>query len=311
MKHIKIQHAAHAVMVAFMLASLANVYEFFLHMHGNIAVAGGLGFALGIGLVVMAWLLSGMAWNWRDPRFLVIATVTTALALIGGGIQAAAYAQHMPRLAAIIVGLSLPVVGELGVALAVSAYQEAMRFRRMADAQSQLADGVRLQIGEAVAIIDKSKIEQQVNRAATLVTKAIVDSTIADMLAELQRNRPASGNDESGDSATAEPAICPNPASDTPGNLQLANEKRQRQIAERQNAIAELLASYGTMGVAGLVEALQNDRNIEASERTIRDDCKSLEESGRIIKQGRGVWDIARSIEVIPAPVEFATNGKH
>lgn len=302
MKHFNVKHAAHAVMLAFMLASLANVKDFFLHLHGDPIVAWGLGIALGIGLVVMAGLLSAMTWDWRDTRFLTVAGVAAALAGLSGGIQAAAYAQHMNRTAAIIVGLSLPMIGELGVALAVSAYQQAIRRQRMADAQSQLADGVRSQIGDAIAAIDKSKIELQVNRAATLVTKAIVDSTITDMLADINRNRQTLA-DQVGD-AIGEPVEPTENADITttntpklPPSVDEMNEARRRKVGERRTAITQLLESYGPMGAPELVEKLQNDRNIKASAQTVRDDCNALvaEYPSRLIPAGRK-WDINRPV---------------
>lgn len=189
-KHLTAQHAAHAVMLSFAVASLANVESFFAHLHPGLpALSWGLGIALGLGLVVMAGLLSGMVADLNDSRFRVVLTVTTGLALLSGGIQAAAYAAHMKSaLAAVVVGMALPCIGELGVALAVSAYNQAQRRQRMNNAQDQLADGVRSQIGDAIANIDKSKIEAQVNRAASVVTRMVVDSTVNSMIAEMSRD---------------------------------------------------------------------------------------------------------------------------
>lgn len=320
MKHINVKHAAHAVMLAFMLASLANVKDFFQHLHGDPIVAWGLGIALGFGLVVMAGLLSAMTWDWSDARFQVVAGIATALALLSGGIQAAAYAQHMNKIAAIIVGLSLPLVGELGVALAVSAYQQAIRRQRMADAQSQLAEGVRGQIGDAIAAIDKSKIEAQVNRAATLVTKAIVDSTITDMLEDIHRNRKTLA-DQVGETPTEPtPAATLDPENDDittnetpklPPTVDQLNEARRRKVGERRTAITQLLESYGPMGAPELCEKLLNDRDIKASTQTVRDDCNALVTEGHLIPAGRK-WDINRSIIVaLPTMPKPILNGHH
>lgn len=317
-KHINVKHAAHAVMLAFMLASLANVKDFFQHLHGDPIVAWGLGIALGFGLVVMAGLLSAMTWDWSDPRFQAVAAIAGALALLSGGIQAAAYAQHMNKIAAVIVGLALPLVGELGVALAVSAYQQAIRRQRMVDAQSQLADGVRGQIGDAIAAIDRSKIEAQVNRAATLVTKAIVDSTITDMLEDINRNRKTLA-DQVGEGAidpttatTFDPEnddITTSPSPKLPPTVDQLNAARRRKVVERREAITQLIESYGPMGAPELCEKLLNDRDIKASAQTIRDDCNALVSESRLVTAGRK-WDIPHTITVaLPQLAQPVLNG--
>ena len=312
-KHLNVQTAGHVVMSAFAAASLANVESFFATLHPGLpALSWGLGIALGLGLVVMAGLLSGMMWDWRDARFVVVLSVTAGLALLSGGIQGAAYDAHMQSiLAAYTLGLALPVIGELGVALAVSAYSQAQRRQRMADAQTQLADGVRAQIGEAVATIDAAKVRAQVERAAALITKAIVDSTVDDMLSDLHRGRTIVRTDDSAHQITT------NGADDTPAfgpqNLPAANDARQQMVVERRAAIVQLCESYGAMGAPDLVKRLREDRAIVASAQTVRDDCNALVDAGQLVASGRK-WDALRTISTTlpttPAPV-LNGNGKH
>ncbi|MBX3014835.1 MAG: hypothetical protein KF832_25165 [Caldilineaceae bacterium] len=269
----------------------------------------------------MAGLLSGMAWDWADSRFQVVLAVTAGLALLSGGIQAAAYAGHMENIiAAVIVGLALPVIGELGVALAVSAYSQAQRRQRMTDAQTQLAEGVRSQIGDAIATIDPTKIRAQVDRAATLVTKAIVDSTIADMIAELQRTHSQDATRQPATSATDsdQPPLTPEGETEQAreiaeplrASVEAMNAERQRLIAERRAAILQLFQTYGQMGAIELQKRLQDDRGIEASERTVRLDLAALETSGDLRKVGRGAWDLSQPIAtMLPALSAPVLNG--
>lgn len=68
------------------------------------------------------------------------------------------------------------------------------------------------------------------------------------------------------------------------------------------------------MGVPDLQKRLQDDRNVKASERTLRDDLQAMEADGRLTKAGRGVWDVACTISATlpatPAPV-LNGNGQH
>lgn len=312
-KHLNVQTAGHVVMSAFAAASLANVESFFATLHPGLpALSWGLGVALGLGLVVMAGLLSGMMWDWRDARFVVVLSVTAGLALLSGGIQGAAYDAHMQSiLAAYVLGLALPVIGELGVALAVSAYSQAQRRQRMADAQTQLADGVRAQIGEAIATIDAAKVRAQVERAAALITREIVDATVQDMIADLHRGRAIVRTDDNTHQITT------NGEESTPTfgpqNLPAANDVRRQLVEERRAAIVHLCESYGAMGAPDLAKRLRDDRGIVASTQTVRDDCNALVEAGQLVAVGRK-WDVPRTISATlptaPAPV-LNGHGQH
>ena len=293
-KHLNVKTAVHSVMLSFSAASLANVESVFAHLYTGVPLLSwGLGVALGIGLVVLAALLSGMVWDWRDPRFQVVAGATAALALLSGGIQAAAYSQHMTsKFAAIVVGLSLPVVGELLVALAVSAYTQAQRRQRMTDAQTQLSDGVRAQIGEAISAIDKSKIEAQVNRAATLVTRAIVDSTIEDMLADLRKNKDNDGvnlpsND--GENLTPAPEITTNndEINDIDGNFAERMQDAKRKKSEvRQRNLLEILGSEFNGVSAEELNKTELGKRLGVTRQTVTNDLNALAESGDITLNG-------------------------
>ena len=183
-KHFNAKLLAHIVMITFAVASYGNVEAFLFDVHHNELVSNGLGVALGAGLVTMALLLSGMPMRGRD--FHLVLVVTTALALMSGGIQAASYARDMEMYWACLMGFSLPVVGELGLALAVSAYQSAKRHERVHNAQDTLAEGIRAEIADAVSAIEPQKIRNSVNRAAERIAEAVVQHTVSDLLAELR-----------------------------------------------------------------------------------------------------------------------------
>ena len=105
----------------------------------NLAVSWGLGIALGFALWLMAIFLSSIE-EWKTKQFIIVLTITLALALISGSIQASSYQSHVsvnPHVTveqrdatmslAWWIGYAMPLIGELGVALALSAYLEYRR----------------------------------------------------------------------------------------------------------------------------------------------------------------------------------------
>lgn len=86
------------------------------------------------------------------------------------------------------------------------------------------------------------------------------------------------------------------------------NAAKRQKIEERHNAICDLIGIYGTMSAPDLKDKLLADRNIKASEDTLRDDCNALVTDGRLIRNGRK-WSKAQVIAPVPESVGFSTNG--
>lgn len=289
--HANVQTAGHLVMFAFAAASLANVEAFFAHLHPGLpALSWGLGIALGLGLVVMAGLLSGMTWAWKDPQFCVVAAVTAGLAVLSGCIQGAAYAGHMQNIiAAYVLGLALPVVGELGVALAVSAYTQSQRRQRMTDAQSQLADGIRAQIGDAVATIDPAKIKAQVERAANVITRAVVDHTVADMLAALDTGNTQNvtlmdtqGTPITDHEPTTPPIVNTNPADFT----ERMTQGKRNKTTHRQTELLRILQAEFNGAPADALNKTELAERLGATRQTIGRDIEELQAAQRLTVNG-------------------------
>lgn len=102
--------------------------------------------------------------------------------------------------------------------------------------------------------------------------------------------------------------ITPNIGYLAPGNSPAALDGRQRKIAERHNAIVELIQAYGPQSAPELSTKLMSDRGIKASDQTVGDDCRHLVASGRLVMAGRK-WDVSQAVAPVPEPVEFSTNG--
>lgn len=180
-KHVfTVPKFGHAVMVACAIASYENIHTFFKGLHGSETVAMGLGVAVGAALVLAAALLSGMTWDWHNPRLQLIAGVTTLLALLSGGIQGASYASHgLGWLWAGMLGLAMPVVGELGIALAVSAYEQEQKVKLANMADEEVEARINAAVDSALVDVDMSQARQDVEDAARKIVKSKLDALLA------------------------------------------------------------------------------------------------------------------------------------
>jgi len=296
---IKAKHLGHVIMVTFAGASLFNIKDFIYAMHPNDWLAWTLAVALAAGLVVFSAILSET--RWLSTGFYITLIVVAGLTAISGAIQGAAYS-HSVGLAGWAMGIAMPLFGELGASLALSIYAKEQQARSMDEAQKQLSDGVRKTIIEALSNVDRAKVEAQVNRAVTIITREMVDASIHDMIAELRGGRvqldvqpvvqldtptvqqitlestPNTPNLVNLDTNPVQPVV-------QKSALELANEKRK---AEKLDAMRIVLGAYhqnpdaSLRDVAGLVSR---------SPETIRNWLKDLE--------GQGVVHVNGSVKVL------------
>lgn len=295
LKQIKAKHLGHAIMVTFAGASLFNIKDFVYAMHPNDWLAWTISVALAAGLVVFSALLSET--RWRSTGFYITLIVVAGLTAISGAIQGAAYA-HAVGWPGWLMGVSMPLFGELGASLALSIYAKEQQARSMDEAQKQLSDGVRKTIIEALSSVDRAKVEAQVNRAVAVITREMVDASIHDMIAELRSGRIVQLDVQQPAQLDA-PTVQQNPpestvstpnltALDTPtvqpvvqkSALELANEKRK---AEKLDAMRIVLGAYhqnpdaSLRDVAGLVKR---------SPQTISNWLKEMESQGVVHVNG-------------------------
>jgi uncharacterized membrane protein len=178
-------NTAHAIPLFFCLLSLQNIQEFFYLLHPNIYISWAAGLALGFGLLRQAVKLSDMEWNMHDRKYTTVLATTIAFALVSGGIQAAAYSQYMHWVFAVPVGIALPTVGEVGVALSIAAHRQAVRARRVAHMQDELGDEMRLAMFDAIRTMNRSKLQDEVEAGAIAFARALIANTNQAMIADL------------------------------------------------------------------------------------------------------------------------------
>ncbi len=291
LKQIRAKHLGHAIMVTFAGASLFNISDFIYTMHPDKALAWTLAVALAAGLVVFSALLSET--RWRSTGFYITLIVVAGLTAISGAIQGAAYA-HAVGWPGWLMGVSMPLFGELGASLALSIYAKEQQARSMDEAQKQLSDGVRKTIIDALSNVDRAKVEAQVNRAVTIITREMVDASIHDMITEMRSGRSVQSVVQ-----LDTPTVQQNALENTPSTpnlvvldtnpvqsvvqksaLELANEKRK---ADKLDAMRIVLGAYhqnpdaSLRDVAGLVNR---------SPETIRNWLKDLESQGIVHVNG-------------------------
>lgn len=182
-------HVAHAIPLFFCLLSLQNIQEFFYLLHPNLYISWAAGLALGFGLLWQAIKLSDMDWNMQDRKYVTVLATTVAFALVSGGIQAAAYSKYMWLAFAIPIGIALPTVGEVGVALSIAAHRQAVRARRVAHMQEELGDEMRLAMFDAIRTMNRSKLQDEVEAGAITFARELIASTNHAMIADLQHGK--------------------------------------------------------------------------------------------------------------------------
>lgn len=292
-KHLTVNHIAELIMVAFAGLSLANVEAFFLKIHPHGIASWVAGIALGLILVVLAGMLARTETNFKDRGYLTLLLTTAGLAIISGLIQGAAYDETMRVWSAYALGLSLPLFGELFLALAVSEFNQAERKRKdKAEAETKRkaaenADAdfeyrINQAVSEALTDIDVSAARKHIERKAAEIVRHQMDRIVEKRIGKIGSVTEAEAEES--------PVVADNPRP----SIDVLNEARQSQVSERQHAIIELLSAYGAMSTAEIAEKLKEDRDISVSDRTVRSDCAELEGS-EIAKDGRN-WKVAQPI---------------
>lgn len=331
---------SHIIPLVFCLLSLQNIQEYMYHLHPNLWLSWTAGIALGFGLLFQAWKLADMDWDTEDRGYLTVLATTVMFGLISGGIQSAAYSQFMHWFPAFLVGMSLPIVGELGIALSISAYAKAQREKRVANMQDDLGSEMRLQMMDAIKTMNRTALQNEVETGAVAFAKALIEATNESMIAELRKNqkgktlqkhsntskfatieqdsdsaqqqRLITANQELGNAESLEPNQIASSSEFGVVNLPAANEARTAKVQERQSAIMQLFRTYGQMKIEEVQKRLAEDCGIEASDRTLRIDLAKLIDDGELQQPSRGIWDVTAKIHFATEMIlpEFSTNGK-
>lgn len=319
-QHVTNKTIVHLAMLVFAITSTLNVAGFFVATHHHVIIAGSIGLALGAGLMAVSIYLSNQDMSNRTS-FSLMAFAAVSMALLSGQIQTMNYQLHgLDTFTAYLLGYSPPFVVEILLALSVSLAERNERERVRRDSKAHIKDSVATAMTDAFRDVDTARIQKHIDRQVDSVVKAFVDDAPGEMLAEL---RPTTGdnthstpqptetptdaqNDEI-DSKTADITTKPHSATIQPTVDEL-NERRRELVDIRHDAIVQLCEAYGAMSAPELVERLQDDRDIEVSAQTVRDDCNTLVDNGRLVRDGRKWAVMSATLPTMAAPVLNGVN---
>lgn len=290
---LTIEHLVHGVMIVFALASVGNLVEFMSHGH-NLVTAWGVGLALGGGLVAVSIMFTKVDIHDRGTFWPMLAAML-AMGVLSGWMQTIAYSATGTLWIAALQGFGFPLVGECLLAYASAMFTHSERKRRQAQADDAIEQRIADAIDEAMQSIDVSGARKHVEKAADRIVKSKMDALLAKRIGTIP---------------PAEPAASQDIADNHKPSVSELNEARQRLAHERQRAITELIGGYGPLSTTELVTKLAEDRNIQASERTVRADCSQLEATGQLVKDGRRWAQPMAIASLLPAQPVATVNGK-
>ena len=302
----------HASMAAFAVTSTMNVANFFLATHHHWLVASTAGVALGAGLMALSIYLSGQDSSDRSKFYMLLASAL-AMAVLSGTIQTMGYQMHkLDLFTSCLLGFGPVLTVEILMALSVSSAERAEKERVQRDSKGHMKTSVASAMVATFQNIDAAKIQKYVDKEVDQVIRAYVDSAMSDMLADLHgkaQTKPAPQHADDGTETEAQPVKSRQIADMSAETLPLANQERQRLAAERQRAITELISSYGPLSTAEIVAKLAEDRNVQASERTVRSDCAALESADELVRDGRRWAQPLAIATTLPTMEPVHTNG--
>ena len=285
-KNITAEKCVHATMIIFAAASVANIQAFFSHNGHDQYAALAIGAALGGVLVSASIMLSQIDYDNERSTFWIVATITGFIAVLSGTIQTLAYAQHITNAwIAALLGFGLPIGGEMLLAIAASMFNLAHKRQIIRGIATSSQEAVAQTVSEVFAAVDVSKVQKYADRKMDMVIRAQVDQAVLAYLPEVPKpSAPITenGNDGNGQDTPKDGQFAQITGNGNP-TLPDANQARYRKIEERRQLIAALITENGPMTIAEITEKLEG----AAKEKTVRTDCKELEQDGRLFKDGK------------------------
>lgn len=274
---LTIEHLVHLVMIVFALASVGNLWEFMEHGHNQLT-AGGIGIALGFGLVAISIMFTRV--NTEDQRtFRAMLASMLAMGVLSGMMQTVAYASAAPLLIAILQGFGFPLIGECLLAYATALYSASERQRRAQMADDGMEERINDAISYALSGIDVSSAQRYVEQKAGEILRHKMDQIVArrlgqpDMLAlDMTGALPVATRD------TAQPVTVDSPIDTSP-----ADEEKRLSPEERRRDMLTILPGFDTPADIDY-DKLADMYSVTT--RTIRRDIESLVNDGILTLNG-------------------------
>ena len=302
-QNITYKHVAHVVMLAFAAASLGNVHEFFASAGHDGLSAWALAGALGAALVTISIMLTHIDREADTRAWATLAMVGVAVAVLSGSLQAGVYLHTLTPLPAFMLGYGIPLIGEVALAFGVAAYEKAEQRREVTEAGQTVERIAVRTIVDVMQTVDVTRAKKQAERKIESLIVAHVGATVAKLTPpEADQNRPKPTGIHQIDAPASGEAFDATPSEDTANaqirhqerpTIDVANEARAAEKADKVAAIVPLLTERGPMGVSAIAEELGVHRD------TARRYLTELEQLFCVVNNNRK-WQIA-------APVSWPT----
>ena len=145
MKHfITVERVVHLVIGISALASLENIASFFLRLGHPFGAAWATSGVLGIGLVVVAVVLTQVDPDTHPREFRWVLGLASALALLSGGLQTSGYSHTGVTLPwNFVLGFSIPILGEVVLPWTLSRVKSILDGRTLLSRQKSVEEELR------------------------------------------------------------------------------------------------------------------------------------------------------------------------
>lgn len=283
----------HALMLVFAGASFFNVRAYFVGAGHDDYAAIALGAALGGALVIVASMLTHTDREADPDGYRVVLRVGVGLGLVSGYLQAAEYAGHLPLLPSVLLGFAIPLLGEVGLAFAYSAYSKARERERFRSVSLTIESAAAAVLDDAIQGFDPAPIRKHVDRTLTGLLRLAVDNASVKAGAYYARAEPpqltqdtARNTEGNTEVYTDAPVECvTTPIVHTKGNTsdQLQEARRQKQEQRREQLIHTVKEHGPHTQITVLADLLGVGR------KTVYSDLEALEEAGVIHRNGNGI----------------------
>ncbi|MCB9150207.1 MAG: winged helix-turn-helix domain-containing protein [Caldilineaceae bacterium] len=290
MKYLTFRASAHAVMLAFAVASLDNVHKFFAHAGHDGLAAWALAGALGAALVTLSIMLTHIDRDADRRAWATMAAAALAVGVLSGSLQTSTYRETLQPLTAALLGFGVPLVGEVLLALAVSAYEKSQARAAYRNVGQLVEGAVAGQLAAAVDTFDGAAIQRHVETTINRLAKQAVNHVAGQAMAfyvdsvqpveepEAVQGEPRAVvdvNAKTGRSAEIEPKLNAETDWVDQGNTARSNAKSER--------MEQLVQFYGENPNASQADAADH---IGRSKATVNSYLKELEEAGRVHVNG-------------------------
>lgn len=179
-KYLSVETLLHLVMVTFAVASVFNISTYLSASH-NVIMSWCIGVSLGFGLVGLSIILSKI--DTSKVLFKKMLAATILVCLLSGTLQMLSYHEHgQPWALAGLFGYGFPIVAELVLALAISAYDEDKKQTKVRNAKQGLKEKSALVIADTLDKYDSSEIQKYVNKEINHIVRVQVNEVIAELL---------------------------------------------------------------------------------------------------------------------------------